>query len=116
MKNFLIAVVLAIILINCFGSIMTDWLGVHLMMSDELLGPWETLATLSAIGIVLVAVGFIVAISVLGTIVLIVGAVFLALFVAGVGAFWPIIVVAIMIYVFKDRRAHQRKAHHQFAK
>ena len=114
MKNFLVAVVLAIVLINCFGSVMTDWFGVHLMMSDELLGPWETLATLSVVGVVLVAVGFIVAISVLGTLLLIVGAACLALFVVGVGALWPIIVVGILLYIFKDRRERQRKVHHQF--
>ncbi len=47
MKNFLIAIVLAVILVNCLGSVIDDWFGMHIVMSDELLSPWENLAALS---------------------------------------------------------------------
>jgi hypothetical protein len=103
MKNFLIAIVLAVILVNCLGSVIDDWFGMHIVMSDELLSPWENLAALSVIGVLLAVVGFVVAVSVLGTLLLAVGAVFLALLAAGIGAFWPIVVLAILIYAFKDK-------------
>jgi len=74
MKNFLIAIVLAVILVNCLGGVIDDWFGMHIVMSDELLSPWENLAALSV-----------------------------ALLAAGIGAFWPIVVLAILIYAFKDK-------------
>ncbi|WP_394223552.1 hypothetical protein [Alteromonas gracilis] len=105
MKNFLIALVIAIILVNCLGSLVDSWLGMHLVMSDELLEPWENVAVLSLVGAVLVVVGFVVAISVVGTVLLALGAGFLALLVVGVSAFWPIILIAIALYVLKKRNS-----------
>ncbi|WP_334060342.1 hypothetical protein [Alteromonas sp. S005] len=105
MKNFLIALVIAIILVNCLGSLVDSWLGMHLVMSDELLSPWENVAVLSLIGVALAIVGFVVAISVMGTILLALGAGFLALLVLGVSAFWPIILIGIALYALKNRKS-----------
>ena len=109
MKNFLIAAVIAIVLVNCLGNLVDSWLGMHIVMADELLGPWENIAVLSFIGVVLVVVGFVVAVSVLGTIVLGLGAGLLALFVVGVSAFWPIIIIGIALYALKNRNSAQYK-------
>lgn len=105
MKNFLIALVIVIILVNCLGSLVDSWLGMHLVMSDELLSPWENVAVLSLVGVVLAIVGFVVAVSVVGTILLALGAGFLALLVVGVSAFWPIILIAIALYALKNRNS-----------
>lgn len=114
MKNFLIAIIIALVLVNCIGSVFNDWLGIHLVMSDELLGPWESVAMLSAIGVVFVAIGFIVAISLIGTILVAVAAALLTLFVVGIGAFWPIVVITILLYAFKSKPTRQQKVNHQF--
>jgi hypothetical protein len=103
MKNFLLSLVIAIVLMNCLGSVVEDALGMHLVMSDELLSPWENIAVFSVVGIVLAIVGFVVALSVVGTVVLALGAVLFALLLAGVSAFWPIIVIAIALYALKKR-------------
>ena len=105
MKNFLIALIIAIILVNCLGSLVDSYLGMHLIMSDELLSPWENVAVLSLIGVVLVIVGFVVAVSVLGTILLALGAGFLALLVMGVSAFWPVTLIGIALYALKNRNS-----------
>jgi hypothetical protein len=105
MKNFLLALVIAIVLMNCLGSVVDDVLGMHLVMSDELLSPWENIAVFSVIGVVLAIVGFVVALSVVGAVVLTVGAVMFALLLAGVSAFWPIIVIAIALYALKKRNS-----------
>ena len=83
MKNFLIALVIAIILVNCLGSLVDSWLGMHLIMSDELLSPWENVAVLSLVGVVLAIVGFVVAVSVMGTILLALGAGFFSIISGG---------------------------------
>ncbi|WP_334050817.1 hypothetical protein [Alteromonas gracilis] len=118
MKNFLIALVIAIVLVNCLGSLVDSWLGMHLIMSDELLSPWENVAVLSLIGVALAIVGFVVAVSVIGTILLALGAGFLALLVMGVSAFWPIILIVIALYALKNRNSvaykqqNERNMHH----
>ncbi|GFD87508.1 hypothetical protein KUL150_35670 [Alteromonas sp. KUL150] len=118
MKNFLIALVIAIVLMNCLGSLVDSWLGMHLIMSDELLSPWENVAVLSLIGVALAIVGFVVAVSVIGTILLALGAGFLALLVMGVSAFWPIILIVIALYALKNRNSaaykqqNERNMHH----
>jgi hypothetical protein len=103
MKNFLIAVVIAVIIVNCIGSALSGLLDVHLYQAGAHLASWESMALLSVIGVVMVVVGFIVALSVVGTILLAVGAAFFALLAVGVGAFWPIIVVALLIYALRHK-------------
>ena len=114
MKNFLIAVVIAIVLMNCLGNLVDSWLGMHIVMSDELLGPWQNIAVLSLIGVALVIVGFVVAVSVIGTIILGLGAGLLALFVVGVSAFWPFIIIGLALYALKKRNSarYQRRNSH----
>ena len=107
MKNFLIALVLAVILINCLGSIADSFLGMHIVMSDHFMEPWESLTALSVVGVVIAIVGFVVAISVIGTLLLTVGIAFVALFAVGISAFWPIILFAVVIYALRGRNRQQ---------
>ena len=107
MKNFLLALVIAIVLVNCLGSLVDDFLGMHIVMSDELLSPWESMAVLSLVGVVLAVVGFVVAVSVLGTIFVGLGVGFIALLAVGFSAFWPIIIIAIALYALKNRNANR---------
>ena len=105
MKNFLLALFIAIVLMNCLGSVVEDLLGMHLVMSDELLSPWQNIAVFSIVGVVLAIVGFVVALSVMGTVILAICAVLFALLLAGVSAFWPVIVIAIAIFALKKRNS-----------
>ncbi|MCU7553758.1 hypothetical protein OCL06_03990 [Alteromonas sp. ASW11-19] len=105
MKQFIIAVVLGLILINCFGSMLGDWLGFHIMLGNEYLSPWENIVALSIIAVVFVIVGFIVAVSLAGTLIVGALAALVALFVVGVSAFWPILLLAGIVYALR-RRPH----------
>ncbi|RDV24016.1 hypothetical protein DXV75_16280 [Alteromonas aestuariivivens] len=98
MKNFILAIVIAIVLVNVFGSVASDWWGVHFVMSDGLMSPFENLLAFSAIAVVFVIIGFIVAISVVGAIILGVAAALLSILVLGVTALWPLLLVAAVIY------------------
>ncbi|WP_334015999.1 hypothetical protein [Alteromonas sp. S167] len=107
MKNFLLALVIAIVLVNCLGSLVDDFLGMHIVMSDELLSPWESMAVLSLVGVILAIVGFVVAVSVLGTIFVGLGVGVIALLAVGFSAFWPMIIIAIALYALKNRNANR---------
>ncbi len=103
MKQFIIAVVLGLILVNCLGSLLGDWLGFHIMLADEYLSPWENIVALSIIAVVFVFVGFIVAVSLAGTLIVGALAALVALFVIGVGAFWPILLLAGIVYALRRK-------------
>ena len=104
MKNFLLAVLIAVVLINCFGIAINDWWGVNIVMHDDLLSPLEGFAVLSALAAVAVLVGFIVAIWLFGLFFLAVGAAVVALIVAGVSIFWPVLLIGGVVYMILQRR------------
>lgn len=104
MKNFILAVLIAVVLVNCFGYVISDWWGVNLVMNDDLMSPFESFAALSVLAAVAVLVGFIVAISVFGAFFIAIGATFLALLVAGVSIFWPVLLIGGVLYMILHRR------------
>ncbi len=101
MKQFIIALVIGLVLVNCFGSLIGDWFGFHIMMADEYLSPWENIVALSIIAVVFVVVGFIVAVSLVGTLVMGALAAIAALFVVGISAFWPVLLVIGIVYALR---------------
>ncbi|MDO6476998.1 hypothetical protein Q4520_16355 [Alteromonas sp. 1_MG-2023] len=104
MKNAFLAVIIALILVYAFGNLFNDWWGIHLMMGDDMLSPLENFAAASAVGLVFVAIGFIVALSVFGTLALAVFACVAALLVMGLSALWPVLLVAAVIWLFRRPR------------
>ncbi len=107
MKNFLIAVIIAITLAYCLGDVANDWWGINIVFADELLSPFESALAVAAIGVVFVVIGFIIAVSVIGAIVIGLGAAAIALVAMGVGAFWPVLLIAAIIYFLcRDNTRH----------
>jgi hypothetical protein len=61
----------------------------------------------------LVIVGFVVAISVVGAIIFAVCAALVGIFVAGVSAFWPVLLFALIVYyLVKDKHSSSRQSHY----
>lgn len=107
MKNAALAIIIAVLLTYAFGNLFSDWWGIHLMMGDEMLTPFENFAAASAVGIVFVIIGIIVAFSLFGALALAAVAGIAALLVAGVAAFWPIILVAMAVWLIaRSKRPH----------
>lgn len=107
MKNAALAVVIAVLLTYAFGNLFSNWWGIHLMMGDEMLTPFENFAAASAVGIVFVIIGIIVAFSLFGALALAAVAGIAALLVAGVAAFWPIILIVLAVWlVSRSKRPH----------
>lgn len=107
MKNAALAIVIAVLLTYAFGNLFSDWWGIHLMMGDEMLTPFENFAAASAVGIVFVIIGIIVAFSLFGALALAAVAGIAALLVAGVAAFWPILLVGLVVWlVSRSKKPH----------
>ena len=99
MKNAFLAIIIAILLTYAFGSLFSDWWGIHLMMGDEMLSPFENFAAASAVGVVFVIIGVIVAFSLFGALAIAAVAGVAALLVAGVATFWPFLLVALAVWL-----------------
>jgi hypothetical protein len=106
MKNLLIAILIAILLTYCGGQIVSEWFDVSIRMDEHLLTPLESFAGFTLAGVILVIVGFIVAVSVFGVLAFTVFAVFAGILIAGLSAFWPmLLVLAFIIWLVKDKKA-----------
>ena len=105
MKNFVIAVLLAILITYSFGALLYEWTDVQLHVDDMMFTPFDTLVGMGIAGVVLIIIGFVIAVSLFGAMFLAVGAVFIGLLVAGLSIFWPmLLVLAIVVWLVRDKR------------
>jgi hypothetical protein len=105
MKNLLIAILIAVLLTYSGGQIASEWFDVSIRMDDHLLTPMESFAGFTIAGVVMVIVGFIIALSVFGVVIFAVFAVFAGIIIAGLSAFWPmLLVLAFIIWLVKDKK------------
>jgi hypothetical protein len=88
MKNLLIAILIAVLLTYSGGQIASEWFDVSIRMDDHLLTPMESFAGFTIAGVVMVIVGFIIALSVFGVVIFAVFAVFAGIIIAGLSAIW----------------------------
>jgi hypothetical protein len=105
MKNLIIAILIAILITYSGGQIFSEWFDVSIRMDDHLLTPMESFAGFTIAGVVMAIVGFIVALSVFGVVVFAVFAVLAGIVIAGLSAFWPmLLVLAFIIWLVKDKK------------
>lgn len=105
MKNLIIAILIAVLLTYSCGQIASEWFDISIRMDDQLLSPFESLAGFTIAGVVLVILGFILAVSVFGVVMFAVFAVFGGILIAGLAAFWPaILVLVLVVWLVKDKK------------
>lgn len=105
MKNFVIAILIAILITYSFGHVAAEWFDIRISIDEEVLTPFAAMAGVTIAGIVLVVVGVIVALSVVGTVFFAFFAVLVGLVFAGLSVFWPmLLVVGLVIWLVKDKR------------
>ena len=106
LKNLLIAILVAILLTYSMGYIANDLFDIQVHLDDHLMTPLASMAVLSGVAILLVIVGFIVALSVFGVLFFVFAAIFAGILIVGIGAFWPmLIVLAVVLWLVKDKPA-----------
>lgn len=107
MKNFFLAVAIAIILASGLGAAIWEWMDINIYFSDELLSPFDNLMLFLTLAVLFVIVGFIIAISMFGAIIIGLVAAAAAIFTLGLSVFWPVLVVVAAIGIW---RHHQKRA------
>ena len=105
MKNFVIAVLIAILITYTCGHIVDEWFDISIRMDDELLSPFAAMAGLTLAGIILVVIGFVIAFSLFGVLFFVAAAVFFGLLIAGLSVFWPmILLLVVVLWLAKDKK------------
>jgi hypothetical protein len=104
-KNLILAILIAIVLTSSFGHIATQWFDWNMSFADQDIEPLIAIMAVTGVVVMLVIIGFIVAISLFGAVLLGLFAAAVGLFIAGISVFWPIILFVLVIYMLvKDRR------------
>lgn len=103
-KNLVLAILIAFLLTYSMGHMASEWFDIRIHLDNELIEPITTMAAITVIGMLLVVIGFILAVSVFGVLVFAFIAVFAGLIIAGLSAFWPtLLIVAALIWLVKDK-------------
>ena len=104
-RNIVLAVLIAIVLTYSFGHIATDWFELHLSLADHDLDAATSVLAFSAMAVILVIIGFMIALSIFAAIAFILIAVAIGVFIAGISVFWPVILFAIVIFLLvRDKK------------
>ena len=106
MKNFILAVLIAVVLTKVIGGVASDWFDMHLVMGDELVSGTLEWLIMAGVAVFLVIIGFVVAMSIAAALGIAAVTVLGALIFAGIGVFWPVLlIIAIVMLVSKSNRA-----------
>jgi hypothetical protein len=107
LKNLALAVLIAILITYSLGYAASDLLDIRVQLDSDFVEPVTSLALLVIVGIVLVMIGFAVALSLVAAIGFTIFAVLGALVFTGLSSIWPILLGAvIIIWALKDKKSH----------
>ncbi len=105
MRNFVLAILIAVLISYSFGLVASEWFDFNFHFDDHIFDSMESVAGITIIGALMAVVGVIVAVSVFGALVIGLFAATIALIVAGLSVFWPmLLVIAVIIWLVKDKR------------
>lgn len=105
-KNLVLAVLIAIVLTYSLGHIATDWFDLHLSLANHTIDETTSILAFSGLAVVLVIVGFIIALSIFAAVAFVLIAVAIGVFVAGISVFWPVILFALVIFLLvRDKKS-----------
>jgi len=109
LKNLALAVLIAILITYSLGYAASDLLNIQVQLDNNFVEPVTSLIVMIVVGVVLVLVGFAVALSVFAAIGFALFAILAALVFAGLGSIWPILLaVVIIIWALKDKKHEDR--------
>lgn len=96
MKNLILAILIMILLVNGALHIVHEWFDFTLMLQSFNLDIVSASILFSALSIIAVIIGFVVAVSVLGTAVFVGCAILSSIFIVSLTAFWPALFVMLL--------------------
>ena len=105
MRNFVLAILIAVLITYSFGLVASEWFNFNIQFDNHILNSMESVAGITILGAIMAVIGVIVAISVFGALFIGLVAGVIALLVAGLTVFWPmLLVIAVIMWLVKDKR------------
>ena len=98
MKNLIITILCVFGVIYLFGALSESWLIMHLD-DIEIIDPLVSLLVFCCVAGGLILLGFLLTVSLLGALLLGLGGAVLAVIFVGIHFFWPLLFVALIIYL-----------------
>ena len=107
MKNLILAMLIMILLVNGVLHGIHKWIDFSMLLQSFNLDIMSASILFSALTIVAVLIGFVVAMSVLGTALFVGCAILSTLFIESFTAFWPALMIMFLaIYLLSDKIKH----------
>lgn len=104
LKNLVIAILVAILLTYSMGYIATELFDIRVQLDDHFMTPFSSMAVAAGVAILLVVVGFVIAVSVFSVLFFVFAAIISGVILVGISAFWPmLILLAVVLWLVKDK-------------
>lgn len=107
MKSLVLAIIATLFITYALGTSLVELLDVDVYVGEELIEPLKAISISALVMVVLVLVAMAIVLSVFGTVIFIGMLIFGAIVLAMVGAFWPIFLIAGIIWLCSDRKKQQ---------
>jgi hypothetical protein len=103
-KSLILAILATIFLTYVFGVGMLELMDLHVMMDGEVIEPLKAIGVSALVVVILVVVALAIVLSVFGSIIFIGLVIFGSIAMVTVGVFWPILLMAVVIWLFSRNK------------
>ena len=107
-KSLILAILATIFLTYVFGVGMLELMNVHVMMDGEVIEPLKAIGVSALVVVLLVVIALAIVLSVFGGLIFIVLVLFGSIAMVTIGVFWPILLMAVVIWLLcRDKNTKQ---------
>lgn len=108
-KSLILAIIATLVITYALGTSFIEFFDIDLYMGDQLIEPLKAISISALVVVVLVLLAVAIVLSVFGSLVFVGMLIFGAIIFAMVGAFWPILMIAGVIWLCTGNK---KPAHH----
>jgi hypothetical protein len=109
-KSLTLAILATIFLTYVFGVGMLELMNLHVMMDGEVIEPLKAIGVSALVVVLLVVIALAIVLSVFGSFIFIGLVLFGSIAMVTVGIFWPILLMAVVIWLFSRNKSTKQYA------
>lgn len=113
-KSLILAIFATIFLTYVFGVGMLELMDMHVMLDGEAVEPLKAIGVSALVVVVLVVAALGIVLSVFGGLIFISLIIFGSIAMVTVGVFWPILLMAVVIWLFTRNNSSRNKSTRQY--
>jgi len=109
-KSLMLAVLATIFLTYVFGVGMLELMNLHVMLDGEVIEPLKAIGVSALVVVILVVIALAIVLSVFGSLIFIGLILFGSIAMVTLGVFWPILLMAVVIWLFSRNKQPRQYA------